>query len=167
MKHDSASKPTVLYPGTFDPLTLGHLDVIERASRLFGIVIVAIGKNSGKDPFFSDEERKLIIEEVCADMPNVRVEIFGGLAVEFAETVQASALVRGLRTEADFMYEMQMAMMNRSLDQHLESVFVPTRQDLSHISSSLVKDIVKLGGDVSPFVPPLVSKKLSEKLIID
>lgn len=160
----SGKKRRVVYPGTFDPLTNGHLDVIEKASHLFDEVVVAIGQNRTKNAFFSGDERRVMIEEVCQYLPNVTVGLFDGLAIEFTSSVGAIALVRGLRTEADFMYEMQMAMMNRNLNDHLETVFIPTRQDLSHVSSSLVKEVSFLGGDVSKLVPPLVSKKLAEKI---
>ncbi|MEZ4742257.1 MAG: pantetheine-phosphate adenylyltransferase [Bdellovibrionota bacterium] len=152
-----------LYPGTFDPITLGHYDVIERASRLFDQVVVAIGLNTNKEPFFNDEERIDMIEEVCKDLANVRTGTFTGLAVDYAQSINAIAIVRGLRTEADFMYEMQMAMMNRTLKKELETVFIPTRQDLSHVSSSLVKEVCHLGGNVNKLVPNPVAAKLKNK----
>jgi len=152
-----------LYPGTFDPITLGHFDVIERASRLFGKVVVAIGVNANKKTFFTTEERQEIVVEACSGIENIEIIVFSGLAVDCAKTVGASALVRGLRTEADFMYEMQMAMMNRTLMHDLETVFIPTRQDLSHVSSTLAREVSSLGGDISGLVPTSVSVKLSEK----
>lgn len=153
---------TAIYPGTFDPLTLGHYDVIARASKLFDRVVVAIGVNAGKAPFFTIEQRLEIARKVCVPLGNVCVESFSGLAVKFASTVKGLAIVRGLRTEADFMYEMQMAMMNRTLEPALETVFIPTRQDLSHVSSSLVKEVSSLGGDISGLVPPLVMAALMD-----
>jgi pantetheine-phosphate adenylyltransferase len=152
-----------VYPGTFDPLTLGHFDVITRASKLFDKLIVTIGINAGKAPFFSIDQRIEMTRQVCAPLGNVTVDSFSGLAVKFASAVAGIAIVRGLRTEADFMYEMQMAMMNRKLESNLETVFIPTRQDLSHVSSSLVKEIFLLGGDITGLVPPLVIKALTQQ----
>jgi pantetheine-phosphate adenylyltransferase len=149
-----------LYPGTFDPLTMGHYDIIMRASKLFDRLVVAIGVNSGKSPFFTVDQRIEIARQVCSPFANVAIDTFSGLAVKFASSIGARAIVRGLRTEADFMYEMQMAMMNRNLEPSLETVFIPTRQDLSHVSSTLVKEVSLLGGDVSGLVPPLVSAAL-------
>ena len=158
-----SSTTVALYPGTFDPITLGHFDVIERASRLFDQVIVAIGINAGKAPFFDLQERTAIISEVCKEINNVAIGTFSGLAVDYAVSMNATALVRGLRTEADFVYEMQMAMMNRNLRSELETVFIPTRQDLSHVSSTLVREVSQLGGNVSGMVPRYVLEKLLEK----
>ena len=155
-----------VYLGTFDPLTLGHLDIITRASRMFDQLILGIGVNSSKSPCFELEERLDMVRGICAHLPNIHIDSFQGLAVNFAKNHDARIMVRGLRTEADYAYEMQMAMMNHILSSGIETIFIPTRQELSHISSSMVKEVAALGGNVSGLVPPLVFKKLSEKFSI-
>lgn len=158
------SQGTGVYVGSFDPITNGHCDIIQRASYLFNKLIVGVGLNTQKTPFFSTEERVEILNEVCATLnTNIVVKTFTGLAVEFARLQGANVMVRGLRTESDYVLEMQMAMMNRTLKDDVETIFIPTRQDLSHISSSLVKEVALLGGDVSKLVPEVVSSKLSAK----
>lgn len=152
-----------VYLGTFDPLTAGHYDVIVRAAAIFNSVIIGIGKNKAKDACFSVSERIEMISSACAGLKNVSVEAFEGLAVNFADRHQARVMVRGLRTEADYVYEMQMAMMNRILDRRIETVFIPTRQDLSHVSSSLVKEVAALGGNISELVPKEVYNHLRKK----
>lgn len=156
-------KKIAIYAGTFDPMTNGHLDVITRASRIFDRVVVAVGMNSSKKTLLDLEERKELISKVCIDLENVDVQHFEGLIVDFANKIEAKTLVRGIRTEADFVYEMQMAMMNSHLSEKLETIFIPTKQSLSHVSSSLVKEVVKLGGDVSALVPKLVYQNLVKK----
>ena len=152
------------YLGTFDPLTLGHVDIIERASALFPSVIVGIGRHPTKNPCFSFEERWECLKEACCLLGNVAVATFDGLAVDFARSHGVKTLVRGLRSEGDYNYEMQMAMINRVLDASLESIFLPTRQKYSHVSSTLVKEVVGLGGEVPELVPGHVYTKLVAKL---
>jgi pantetheine-phosphate adenylyltransferase len=148
-----------VYLGTFDPVTLGHLDIIRRASDVFQRVVVgAFSQVQSKNPHFSIETRLGFLEEACRSLQNVEIQAFSGLAVNFAKQVGATVLVRGLRTEADFVYEMQMAGVNRSLQAGIETIFFPTLHELSFISSSLVKEVAALGGDVSGFVPPCVWK---------
>ncbi|MBP6217046.1 MAG: pantetheine-phosphate adenylyltransferase [Oligoflexales bacterium] len=164
MKAKVSSPKIAIYVGTFDPLTYGHLDIIERGSKIFDELVVSIGNNATKKEEFSVLERTRILEEVCKGISsNIRISSFSGLAIEHALSQKAHVLLRGLRTEADFVYEMQMAMMNRTLCKDLETMFIPTRQDLSHISSSLVKEIAKLGGSLSQLVPLLVEEKLKQK----
>jgi pantetheine-phosphate adenylyltransferase len=153
-----------IYVGTFDPLTNGHCDVIRRASLLFGKLIVAIGENVQKTPFFPVPKRIELLTTVCENLnDNITIQSFQGLAVKFANTQKATVMVRGIRSEADFGYEMQMAMMNKNLDPGIETVFIPTSQELGHISSSLVKEVSVMGGDVSRMVPPVVFAALKEK----
>ncbi len=154
---------TAIYAGSFDPITFGHLDVIARAARIFDRVIVAIGSSQSKKPLFTDQERIALVMGACKKISGVEVSLFSGLAVDFAKKTGAACLVRGLRTEVDFTYEMQMALMNRSLAPKLETIFIPTAQEFGHISSSLVKEIAALGGDTSSLVPPLVCRKLADK----
>jgi len=154
---------TAIYAGSFDPITYGHIDVIQRAARVFDRVIVAIGSSQSKKPLFTDRERIDLVVSACKKISGVEVSVFSGLAVEFAKKAGAVCLIRGLRTEVDFTYEMQMALMNRSLAPKLETMFVPTAQEFGHVSSSLVKEIASLGGDTSSLVPPIVCRKLAEK----
>lgn len=154
---------TAVYAGSFDPVTLGHVDVISRAVKLFDRLVIAIGRNQSKPPLFTIDERIKMISDVCKKWPNVEILSFNGLAVDFAKSVNAVALVRGLRTEVDFVYEMQMALMNRHLSAPLETIFIPTAQEYGHVSSSLVREVASLGGDVSSLVPPSVAKKISDK----
>lgn len=154
---------TAVYLGTFDPLTIGHLDIIERSSSIFEQLIIGIGKQEGKKLCFSAEERKEIVEKVCNKFNNVEIKVFAGLAVDFVRIHGAGIIVRGLRTEADFEYEMQMANMNHILCDTIETVFIPTRQKYCHISSTLVKEVAQLGGDVSQMVPSIALRKLNGK----
>ena len=143
-----------LFPGTFDPLTLGHQDLIERASRLFDEVIVAIAMSPGKRPLFSLEQRVALARAACADLPQVRVEGFKGLLIDFARQQGANVLVRGIRSMTDFDYENQLAGMYRQLMPELEILFLPARSELSCVTSSLVREVALHGGDVTPFVNP-------------
>ncbi len=153
-----------IYVGTFDPLTKGHCDVIQRASLLFGKLIVAIGVNVQKAPFFTVSQRIEMLTQVCKGInDNISVHSFQGLAVNFAKSQKATVMVRGIRSEADFGYEMQMAMMNKNLNHSIETIFIPTSQELGHISSSLVKDVALMGGDISRMVPPIVFEELKKK----
>jgi pantetheine-phosphate adenylyltransferase len=157
------SKRIVAYPGSFDPITNGHLDVIERALRIFDKVIVGIGMNSQKPGTFSVDERVAMITACCKKFKNVEVKAFDCLAVEFAKQVGAVAMLRGLRSETDFSFEFPMAMMNRRIGDGLEIVFIATSEEHSFISSSLVKEVARLHGDVSPFVPKVVSEAFKKK----
>lgn len=143
-------------PGSFDPVTRGHLDVIGRAARLFDEVIVAIGANAGKNPLFAPAERVAMLTDACAAHPGVRVAVFDGLLVDFCREQDASAIVKGLRFAADFDYELPMAQMNRSLT-GVETVFVPTAPEWSYVSSSLIREVATLGGDVTAFLPEAVA----------
>ena len=153
-----------IYLGTFDPLTNGHCDVISRASRIFENIVVGVGNNKQKQDLFSQQERVKIIEEYTKKLPGVKVKCFSGLTVDFATKENSTIIIRGVRTEADYTYEMQMAMMNKSLMQDLETIFIPTQQGYSHISSTLVKEVALLGGDVATMVPAHVIKFLQEKI---
>jgi len=153
-------KKTAIYPGTFDPITNGHIDLVQRAAKLFDTVIVAIAASSKKNPKFSLEERIELAQKVLADCPNVTVKGFDILLIDFAHQQNATVLIRGLRAVSDFEYEFQLASMNRSLAPDLESVFLMPADEYSFISSSLVKEVAALGGDVSKFVHPIVYEAL-------
>lgn len=146
-------KLVAIYPGTFDPPTFGHADLIERAHDLFDHVIVAVGKNSSKSTLLTTEERVQVLEEISKPFANVTVEAFDGLLVEFAKQKGAKSIVRGLRAVADFEYEFQIAMVNRKLNPEVDSVFLMTRWEYSYLNSSVVREVAKLGGDVSDLVP--------------
>lgn len=154
-----------IYPGSFDPLTNGHLDLIERASKLFDEIIVALLVNPNKQPLFTVEERVALLQEVLAPrFSNVQIETFSGLLVEYARQRQACAIIRGLRSAADYDYELPMVLMNRHLYPDVETIFLTAAQTYTHISSSLVKEVFKLGGDVNALVPAAVSRQMKEKL---
>ena len=155
---------TVVYPGSFDPMTNGHLDVIQRASRLFDRVVVAIARNGSKQPLFTTAERRALIEQSTDSLDNVSVDIFEGLLVEYVERQSGHAVIRGLRALSDFEYEFQMALMNRKLNEKVETLFMMPRASYSFLSSHLVKEIATLGGDVSAFVTPGVREALTERL---
>jgi pantetheine-phosphate adenylyltransferase len=150
-------------PGSFDPVTNGHIDIVSRASTLFDEVTVAVLINKSKRSMFSVEERIDMLTEVCADFPNVKIEAFHGLLVDFCRERDIHAIVKGLRAVSDFDYELQMAQMNSSLAP-VETVFVPTSPEYSFLASSLVKEVATFGGDVSPLVPPLVLDRLAARL---
>lgn len=145
-----------VYPGTFDPPTKGHADIIERASKLFDNVIVAVGKNSNKTPLMTVDERVSVLTEISKEHENVTVESFDGLLVEYAKSKGAKSIVRGLRAVADFDYEFQIAMVNRKLEPEVDSVFLMTRWEYSFLSSSVVREVALLKGDVSTMVPDQV-----------
>ncbi len=156
---DPLSGPVVaVYPGTFDPLTNGHIDIIERGSRLFESVIVAILENPDKNPLLTIAERKALIERAASRLPNVRVESFAGLLADYARSRRARVIVRGLRAVSDFEYEFQMALMNRRLNPEMETVFMMPNVAYSYLSSRLVKEVVSLGGSVRGLVPPAVER---------
>jgi len=152
-----------IVPGSFDPVTNGHLDIIERAARLFPRVHVAVAVNSSKSPLFTCEERVAMLRETCRHLPNVTVGSFEGLLVEYAEKAGAVAIVRGLRAVSDFEYELQMAHTNRCLSSRIETVFIPTRTEYSFLSSSIVREIARLGGSVEGLVPEGVRQLLRAK----
>ena len=154
---------TVIYPGSFDPPTNGHLDVIKRASRLFDRVIVGVARNESKQPLFTLAERRNLIEESVAELDNVEVDVFEGLLVEYVEKQNGNAVIRGLRAVSDFEFEFQMALMNRKLNEKVETLFMMPRASYSFLSSHLVKEIASLGGDVSAFVTQSVRKALQSR----
>ena len=155
---------TAIYPGTFDPITLGHLDIIERAAKMFDCVIVAVSTNPQKDPLFSLEERVRMVESTTETLSNVEVHSFEGLLVHYAKATKAVALIRGLRAVSDFEYEFQMALMNRKLMPELETVFLMPSEKFTYINSTIVKEVGRLGGDVSPFLPEHVLNDLMKKI---
>ena len=150
-------------PGSFDPVTNGHIDIISRASGLFDEVVVAVGINQSKNRLFSPDERVAMLREACAGYDNVRVDVFTGLLTDFCQEQDIQAIVKGLRAVSDFDYELQMAQMNSSLTE-VETVFVPTSPEYSFLASSLVKEVAAFGGDVSSLVPPFVNKQLIDRL---
>ena len=152
-----------VYPGSFDPVTNGHLDVIERASRLYDEVIVAIAHNEAKAGLFSFDERVALLKEAVEHHPNVHVTQFDGLLVQYALDVQARVIIRGLRAVSDFEYEFQMALMNRKLVGNVETMFLMPKEEYSYVSSRLVKEIARLGGDIESFVPDCIARALREK----
>lgn len=157
-------KITALYPGTFDPITNGHTDLVRRASRLFDKVVLAIAANPEKQPMFTLEERMALAREVVADIKGVSVEGFDDLLIDCAQRHDARVILRGLRAVSDFEYEFQMAGMNKRLAPDIETAFLPASERDTFISASLVKEIAKLGGDVAEFVHPRVAAALTEKL---
>lgn len=159
-------KVTAIYPGTFDPITNGHTDLVERAARIFDKVVlgVAKGQSGSKQPVFSIDERVSLAKEVLADIGNVEVIQFDGLLVEFVAQQQAQVILRGLRAVSDFEYEFQLASMNRHLNQDIETLFLTPAEQYSYISSSLVREIAALGGDVTPFVHGKVATALNNRI---
>ena len=158
--------PTVkvaVYPGTFDPITNGHLDIIKRASQIFNQVIVAVSENPHKNPFFSLEERRQLIQDSVVGLVNVEVDVFDGLLVHYAKKKKVSVLIRGLRVISDFEYEFQMALMNRKLMPELETVYFMPSEEFIYINSTIVKEVARLGGSIECFLPPVVVKVLQKK----
>jgi pantetheine-phosphate adenylyltransferase len=159
--------PTLaVYPGSFDPPTNGHVDIISRGARLFDRIIVAILVNAEKSPLFSMQERVEILREVFKDQPNVEVDTLGGLLVEYVERRQAQVIVRGLRAVSDFEFEFQMALMNRRLTPRVETVFMMPAEQYTYISSRLIKEVFALGGQVQGLVPDLVEQRLRAKVMV-
>ncbi|MBO1530323.1 pantetheine-phosphate adenylyltransferase [Psychrobacter sp. F1192] len=154
----------ILYPGTFDPITNGHIDLVKRATKLFDEVVIAVASGHHKKPLFDFNERVALVESVFADLPQVSVIGFEGLLVDFMREKGATAVLRGLRAMSDFEYEFQLANMNRELDENFEAVFLTPSQNYSFISSTMIREIAKLGGDVTKFVPPCVAQAFTEKL---
>lgn len=151
-----------VYPGSFDPITNGHLSLIKRGLKIFDKVIVALGSNPQKNNLFSEEERIRMIKQVLEGVDNVEVEAFDGLTVDYARSRNAKAILRGIRALSDFEYEFQLALMNRRLDREIQSVFLMTDYKWFYISSTIIKEAASLGGDISGLVPPLVCKRLKE-----
>jgi pantetheine-phosphate adenylyltransferase len=154
---------TVIYPGSFDPLTNGHLDVIQRATKLFDKVIVAVAKNDSKNPLFSLAERLELVQSCVKHLPNVEADSFDGLLVNYVEERSAQAIIRGLRAVSDFEFEFQLALMNRKLNERVETIFMMPKDTYTFLSSRIVKELASLGGDVSAFVPAHVRTALAEK----
>jgi pantetheine-phosphate adenylyltransferase len=153
-----------VYPGTFDPITYGHMDVIKRGTSLFDKVIVLVARNSSKTPLFTPDERVSMIRDVFGKDRSVTVDVFDGLLVEYVRKNKATAIIRGLRAVSDFEYEFQMALTNRKLDGRVDTVFLVPDERFTYLNSTIVREIARLGGDVSDFVPPHVRKYLTAKL---
>ncbi len=157
-------KRIAIYPGSFDPLTNGHLDVVRRAAKLFDSVIVAVAQNESKHPLFSLAERVALVNKAVAHLPNVEADSFDGLLVEYVAARKAKAIVRGLRAVSDFEFEFQLALMNRKLDENIETIFMMPKDTYTFLSSRIVKEIARLGGDITGFVPANVQTALLKKL---
>ena len=155
---------TAVYPGTFDPVTNGHLDIIRRAAELFDVVVIGVLHNSAKTPLFSVEERVNILEKATQDIPGVKVVSFSGLAVDFAKQCNANVIVRGLRAITDFEYELQMAQTNRVLAPTIDTTFLTTSLEYAYLSSTTVKEVAKFEGDISKFVPEFVAEEIHRKM---
>ncbi len=152
-----------VYPGSFDPITNGHLDIIRRAAKLYDRLIVGVLDNINKNPVFRAEERKLMIQQVTEDLPNVTCDIFSGLLVDFAKQNHASVIVKGLRTVSDFEYEFQMALLNKALNPEFETMFLMADTKFSYISSSMVKEVAKYHGELNGLIPHAIIPKIEEK----
>jgi len=153
-----------IYPGSFDPLTNGHLDVIQRAAKLFDQIVVAIANNESKNPLFTLHERCALVKRAIQHFPNVEADTFDGLLVKYVEQRNGCAIVRGLRAVSDFEFEFQLALMNRKLNERVETIFMTPKDTYTFLSSRIVKEIARLGGDVGSFVPAHVREALSQKL---
>ena len=158
------NKGIAIYPGSFDPPTNGHLDLIQRGSKIFEELVVAILRNSEKTPMFSLPERLEMLRELTADLANVRIDTFDGLMVEYAKSIDAICVLRGIRAVSDYEYELQMALLNRKIEPTLETVFMMPADKYSYVSSRLVREVAQLGGPVKGLVPEAVERKLREKL---
>ncbi len=154
---------TVIYPGSFDPLTNGHLDLIHRAAKLFDQVIVAVARNDGKSPLFSLAQRLGLVTHAIEHLPNVSADSFDGLLVDYVEQREGHAVIRGLRAVSDFEFEFQLALMNRKLNERIETIFMMPKDTYTFLSSRIVKEIARLGGDVRAFVPEQVERALKKK----
>ena len=155
---------TAIYPGSFDPLTNGHLDIVQRAARLFDSVIVALANNDEKKPLFTLKERLALVNEAVREFPNVRVDSFDGLLVDYVVQSGGSAVIRGLRAISDFEFEFQLALMNRKLNERVETIFMMPKETYTFLSSRIIKEIARLGGDVKAFVPAHIEAALKKKL---
>lgn len=158
------NKGIAIYPGSFDPPTNGHLDLIQRGSKIFEELVVAILRNSEKTPMFSLPERLDMLQQLTADLNNVRIDTFDGLMVEYAKSIDATCVLRGIRAVSDYEYELQMALMNRKIEPTLETVFMMPADKYSYVSSRLVREVAQAGGPVKGLVPEIVEQKLREKL---
>ena len=154
---------TAIYPGSFDPVTLGHYDIIERASKIFDKLIVGVLINSAKSPLFSVEERVKMLEDVTSDLPNVEIRAFNGLLIDFVRQNDANVIVRGLRAITDFEYELQLAQMNRVIAPEIDTLSLTTNLKYAYLSSSMAKEVAMYGGDISEFLDPAVARKVREK----
>lgn len=152
-----------IYPGSFDPITYGHIDIIERSSRIFEKLIVAVLVNPQKKPLFTVEERIMMIQDAVKHIPNVEVEKFSGLLVDFARLKRAKVIIRGLRAVSDFEFEFQMALMNKKLEDDIETIFIMTSSEFSYLSSSIVKEVARLGGCTRGLVPEKIAERLKSK----
>lgn len=153
-----------VYPGSFDPITNGHLDIIRRSQGLFDLIIIAVNDNPSRDYLFRGEERVRMVKEVLGDLSHIEVERFEGLLVDYARDRGAGFIIRGLRALSDFEYEFQMDLMNRRLNPHIETIYLMTNQDYSYLSSSIIKEMVRLGGSTSGLIPDSVREKLLKKM---
>ena len=163
MDSNSPRPVTAIYPGSFDPVTNGHLDLITRASNIFDKLIVAVAHNFEKDPLFSEKERVEMLETVTFKWTNVEVDVFDGLLMDYARAKNANVIVRGIRAVSDYEYELQMAMMNRKIEPDVETVFMLPAEQYSYLSSRLVKELARFGGPIKEFVPVIVQERLSVK----
>ena len=163
MAHDAPRPLVAIYPGSFDPLTNGHLDLISRGARLFETLIIAILRNTGKQPLFAVEDRIQMIRETTAHLENVEVDCFEGLLIDYASRRSANAILRGIRAISDYETELQMALLNRRMRPETETIFLMAGEEFSFISSRMIKEIITLGGDVSSFVPEPVAARLRNK----
>ncbi|MFR6280658.1 MAG: pantetheine-phosphate adenylyltransferase [Lacrimispora saccharolytica] len=154
---------TAIYPGSFDPVTLGHYDIIERSSQIFDRLIVGVLNNSAKSPLFSVEERVKMLKDVTKELPNVEIKSFDGLLIDFARENQAQVIVRGLRAVTDFEYELQMAQMNRVIAPEIDTLFLTTNLKYAYLSSSIAKEVAMYGGDISAFLDPAVEREVQKK----
>ena len=157
------SEKIAIYPGTFDPITLGHLDIAKRASSLFDKVIITLAINSSKTPLFSREERLDFMQDAVKDIPNVTVDSFEGMLIKFAEKMGAIAVIRGLRAMSDFEFEFQLALMNRKQNQEITTVFLMPHEKYTYLNSTIIREVARFGGDVSSFITPYVAEKLINK----
>ena len=154
-----------IYPGSFDPITYGHLDIIQRSAKLFDRLIVAVLSNPQKKPLFSVDDRIEMIRQSVNNVPNIEIDSFSGLLIDFARLKQARVIIKGLRAVSDFEYELQMALMNKKLDERIETIFMMTSSKYSYLSSSIAKEVSSFGGCVAGLVPPIVEEKLKQKLV--
>jgi pantetheine-phosphate adenylyltransferase len=154
-----------IYPGSFDPVTNGHLDLIERGAKIFDRLVVGVLRNMEKDPLFTIDERAEMLREVARPWPNVEIDVFSGLLVDYARLRQANVILRGIRAVSDYEYELQMAMMNRKLNKDVETVFMMPAEKYSYLSSSIVREVARLGGQITGLVPPVVEERLRAKVL--